>query len=454
MRYLLFNPAVFLLLLWGFILGGFYLGPFDLSPQPAFKTLSFVFVCLSLFVLSSLASYSLVRTLPQNRHREIGVPRAPVLPIGSALSGLAVTSIIGVALIFVERTSSTGFSGLEELTELRNLRAADIASAAELSRGWATYLGWLLYPGIYLVCVLGFLYYETLDRGAKVLLLLSGLCPFVLAVLYGGRSPILTLLLLLASSSVVRRLIGKPLWPRSAALKLFGVAALVMFTIYANLIWFERLQLSSGTVDLFLAHAASEWGIAPSEALWNLLAGSDQQDAIVPILGSYFYLFQGPAILEKILSSESLPILFGGQHIDIVAAAFLLFEPTRELLTEGYATLLNAGVYGYFTTAWGSLLLDLSVLMFPFVALWGWVSGTTFGWLRVRGRCDDVLLYVFLLYAMFISPISAPFGLANSFSIFLYFLGFVVWVRTRACRNLRRVATSVMNFGSTEPSGG
>lgn len=434
MRRVIFAPFVLLPLVWMVVLGGFYLGPFSISPLPRFNTLLFLFICITIFVTASLVSYYWTREF--DRYEEAIPSRrekwATRLPVNVVLTYLSFTSLAGLLFIVFERTVSTDLVGLAGFTELRYLRAEELATGTERERGWLTYFGWLLYPGLYLVCVVGFLCYDELSRRTKLLLLLNMLGPFVLAVLYGGRSPILALFLLLLSACVVRIAVGKSALPRSAMFKLLGVTALVVFVVYTNLIWFERLELTSQTVEMFLSHVATIWGIEPGASLVDLLVGLDQLDFLVPLLGLYFYLFQGPATLEKILSTESIPILFGGQHIDIVAAAFLIFSPTREMLARGYDALLDANIYGFFTTAWGSLFIDISYLTFIFAAIWGWVSGLMYWRLKRRRQLGDAALYAFLMYTVLISPISAPFGLANSFSIFLYVLGFWLWARVRA----------------------
>jgi len=356
----------------------------------------------------------------------------------SAFLRLSVVALVGVLCIVIDRISDLGLIGLSEFAELRNERAEELAAASDLSRGPLTYLGYVLYPGIYLVCALGFLCYERLDGRAKILLILTMLCPFLLSVLYGGRSPILVLFLLFASSCVVRKLLGKSSLPSGVELKLFGGIAIVAFIVYTNLVWFVRMDLISAATDIALDHTTEAWGIVPSTQLVDLLDEWDLHDALFPITGLYFYVFHSTATVEKLFALPSIPVMLGGQHIDVFAAAFRLFEPTRQLLSDGYATLLDGQIYGFFLGAWGSLYVDMSIFMFPFIALWGWTSGATFARLRARYAFGDAVFYVFLFYSIIISPISAPFGLANSFSSFLYFLGFTLWIRHRTNNALFR----------------
>jgi hypothetical protein len=424
-------PHVFMVVLWALILGGFFLGPFTILPSPGSTTLLFLLACVATFALSSMAGYSFTaQFVRHDRKRTFGMEKSEILAT-SAFQRLSIAALVGVLCIVIDRISDSGSVGLEEFAELRYERADELATASDLSRGPLTYLGYVLYPGIYLVCALGFLCYERLDGRAKVLLVLAMLCPFLLAVLYGGRSPILVLFLLFAASCVVRKLLGKSRLPSGKEFKLLGALAIVAFVVYTNLVWFVRIDVTSSTSDMLLDHAARVWGIVPGNRLVDLLDGWDMYDALLPITGLYFYLFQSPATVEKLLAIPSVPVMFGAGHIDIFAAAFRLFEPTRQLLSDGYATLLDAAVYGYFPGAWGSLYVDMSLLIFPFTAIWGWISGTTFSRLKARRGFGDAVFYVFLFYTIIISPISGPFGLANSFSSFLYFLGFTLWIRHR-----------------------
>jgi len=327
-----------------------------------------------------------------------------------------------------------GGEGLLEFADLRYARADELLQAAELSRNWYTYAGYLLYPGIYLGAVLGYLFYEHLDLAGKSWLLADMACPFLLAVVWGGRSPILALLLLLVAAGVVRTLSYKSFLPQGAGLRFFGLTAVAVFLVYTNIVWFVRLELTGSTAQIALDHAAHIWGVQANDWLVNVAHELGMADALVAATGLYFYLFQAPSITERIFAMDQVPQLWGGHQVDIFAAAFRMFEPTREMLAEGYGKLLEANVYGFLTGAWGSLYIDLWVLAIPFVALWGLLSGATFGRARSHGRLSDTVLYVYLFYAMLITPMSGPLGLANSFSIFLYFAAFWLWSTARLQR--------------------
>jgi hypothetical protein len=419
------SPFASCTLVWAIVLLGFYLGPFSFDPEPSPRSLAALFAFIALFVFSSLFGYGSAMA-----EAIAARPSAPVyrrFDVDAIMDVLSLLAVFGTACIVVDRIRTEGLSGLAGFTELRYERAADLLAAAELSRGLLTYLGYLFYPALYLAVALGITYYEALGIRAKLLLALNMVCPFVLAVFFGGRSPILVVFLIVASSLVARRQLGLRGIPSGAGLKSLAIVGILAFFVYTNIIWFQRLGLSPSAIDILLGHAATVWGIAPGTALESRLAELGMTDALLPLLGLWFYMFQGPMIFERLIDSNSLPILFGGYHIDVVAAVFRMFGPTRAMLSDGYGRLLDADVYGYFPTAWGSLLIDFSLLSVPFVALWGWLSGRVFARLRRYGGPGDAVLYVFLFYSILISPISAPLGLANSFLIFLYFAGFKLW---------------------------
>jgi hypothetical protein len=420
------SPFFLFTALWAIIFAGFYGGPFVFHPMPSTESLIFMLVCLALFLASSIAGYVFESRRPAR------APDSPLryvrFDVDRVVLVTSMLALTGTACIVVDRLTSQGFSGLAALTELRYERAEDLLAASEISRGVLTYCGYLLYPALYLVVAIAICYYEALGSRGRLLLTLNMIGPFVLAVLFGGRSPIFVLFLIIAASCVVRRLMGMRALPAGAFLKVAGIGGVLGFVLYTNLIWFQRLELSVSTVNVLLAHAEKIWGIEPTLRFESWLGDMGRQDLMVPFLGAWFYFFQGPSIFERLIAAGDYPVLYGGYHIDIVAAGFRLFPSTRVMLADGYASLLKANVYGFFPTAWGSLLIDFSYGAFPLIALWGGVCGTTYVRLRRYGRPGDAIYYVFLFYSILISPISAPFGLANSFVTFLYFLGFKLWM--------------------------
>jgi hypothetical protein len=420
------SPFIFCTVLWAILFAGFYGGPFVFHPMPSADTLIFLLACVALFVVSSVVGYVYEG---QRLTRVAGSPiRYVRFDVDRVVLITSVFALGGTACIVVDRLALQGFLGLAGLTEIRYERAEDVLAATAISRGILTYFGYLLYPALYLVVAIGICYYEGLRSRGKLLLTANMIGPCLLAVLFGGRSPILVLFLIIVASCVVRRLLGLRAFPAGASLKVAGVVGILGFILYTNLIWFQRLELSASTVNVLLEHAEKVWGIEPSQQFESWLAGMGKQDLMVPLLGAWFYLFQGPSILERLITVREYPVLFGGHHIDIVAAGFRLFPATRTMLADGYASLLQANVYGFFPTAWGSLLIDFSFGAFPLIALWGAVCGTSYMRLRRDGRPGDAIYYVFLVYSIMISPISAPFGLANSFVIFLHFFGFKLWL--------------------------
>jgi hypothetical protein len=420
------SPFIFCTILWAVIFAGFYGGPFMFHPMPSADTLMLLLACLALFLVSSVVGYAY-----EDRRVAPAVdapPRYVRFDVERVVAVTSVLALVGTTCIVIDRLTSQGLSDLAGLTELRYERAEDLLAASEISKGVLTYCGYLLYPALYLVVAIAICYYEGLRARGKLLLTLNMIGPFVLAVLFGGRSPIFVLFLIIAASCVVRRLLGLRALPAGAFLKVAGIGGVLGFILYTNVIWFARLELSVSTVNVLLAHAERIWGIEPSHRFESWLAGMGKQDLMVPLLGAWFYFFQGPSIFERLTSAGGYPVLFGGYHIDIVAAGFRLFPETRTMLADGYASLLKSNVYGFFPTAWGSLLIDFSFGAFPLIALWGAVCGTTYARLRRYGRPGDAIYYVFLFYSIMIGPISAPFGLANSFVTFLYFLGFKLWL--------------------------
>ena len=143
------------------------------------------------------------------------------------------------------------------------------------------------------------------------------------------------------------------------------------------------------------------------------------------VLGPVFYLTQSLSVTEKILlAPDKIPVLFGGYHVDLIAAALRHIPDGARMLKENYDTLLHANIYGYFTGAWGALFIDYGYFSLLAALVWGGVAG--YSWARFKQHPDLITatFYVFWSYSILISFASPPFGFSNSLMVFAWFVVF------------------------------
>ena len=149
------------------------------------------------------------------------------------------------------------------------------------------------------------------------------------------------------------------------------------------------------------------------------------------IMSTIFYFTQSLSVIERILAMSESPVLLGGYHIDIAAAAMRAFPASADFLSEGYSDLLDANVYGFFTSAWGALFIDFGLFGAAFGAmLWGWLAGRSFREARSDADGRATVMYVFWMYSILISLVSPPLGVANSAMTLFWFVVYC-WIGDR-----------------------
>jgi len=77
--------------------------------------------------------------------------------------------------------------------------------------------------------------------------------------------------------------------------------------------------------------------------------------------------------------------------------------------------LKEGGIYGFFPTVWGGAFIDFGVIgALIYILLWGFAGGWGYAGARRSPQVVPMLLLVFILASIFLSPIQGPFGVANS----------------------------------------
>ena len=246
---------------------------------------------------------------------------------------------------------------------------------------------------------------------------------FLSNVASGGRSAIFVSAIFIVLSFYIRRKLDLSAIPQSNLLRASSLAFVLIMIFYTNYIWYVRSELTNTGFEEFLSHAETVWGVTPTSALVNFADWLGRPELVKDLLSTIFYFTQCLSVGEKVLSMPSTPLLLGSYQIDLISVLFRLTPYLSEIMRNGYNDLNDFGVYGFFSGAWFSLLIDFGFFgALLFTAVWGWLSGVAFRYARHSRHLE---LYAFSLYAILISFVSPPLGFANSavtfFWFFLYF---------------------------------
>ncbi len=417
------HPAWVMLLFWCFIFQIYIFGPITLTPEISFLGFFFIVAHIALFATSSTL-------IPTSAYKQLPGQKTPTnfKLRQDAQNIICMFLLIGIAgglLSILSKLNVLEGFNLQSIAKLRTLRAQSLLHGGEAQSGVASILAFLTYPAGFVGLVAGILHYETTGRFTRLALYLYVFIIFFVAIVAGGRSPILLLLLFLAIACYTRTILGRSCIPKSRPLRIGAILLLVVFIVYSSIVWTVRSTESGQNNTQFFKHAANVWGAKPKPYLLEASTRLNTPSLTKNVLSSVFYLTQSLSVTERILTNpEDIPTLFGAYHVDLFAAGLRDLPEGGEFLEDKYRVLLDANVYGYFTGAWGALFIDFGYFSFFVAALWGALAGLSWRNLKNRPSLHAAVMYVFWIYSIFISFVSPPFGFSNSFMVFIWFFLF------------------------------
>ena len=414
------HPAWVMGLFWSFILLMYFLGPVSLTPSLTFAGALFQLTHIVLFITGSLIAYFLLCQNP------CPIDHSGEESHANALIGLILfIGVSGCVLSLYNNWIVIQSIHLSSAAAYRTMKAQSLLHGGEMQSGLLSIIAFLIYPAGFVGLVAGLLRYERLSPVTRLLLFLFVATMFSAAILSGGRSPILLLLLFMIISCYARIRLGMPWMPKSLILRLGAALLLVAFVGYSSIIWTVRAAESERNTTQSLQHAANVWGATPKDYLLATSQWLNTPGFTMSVLGPVFYLTQSISVTEKILQTPAdIPVLYGSYHVDLIAAALRHIPDGARMLKENYDMLLHANIYGYFTGAWGALFIDYGYFSLLATLVWGFMAG--YSWARFKHNPQLItgVFYVFWTYSIFISFASPPFGFSNSLMVFAWFCVF------------------------------
>jgi hypothetical protein len=419
------HPAVAMAGFWLLLYACYYVAPIVQTPSPSFEGIVFNAAFIVVYAIGCWAGSAKLGAAMDARTR---LSRETEKDGGDLVAVLALIGCAGALISILDKASGVSLAGLIDAATLRNERAQLLLEAEANPGGVLSAVAFLLYPAGYAAVYMALLSFERLPRPHANLALAFVPLAFFHTVAAGGRSGILVLLILIAIAAYVRRYRGQSAFPNAAAVKWLSRILVVAFMLYSAAVWFVRSEVSEMDVDTFLEHAEQRWGVAPSPWLESVASPA----MIQTVMSTVFYVTQSLSVTERFLSMQSVPMLLGGYHVDVVAAAMRSHNEAREFLANGYAELLEANVYGFFTGAWAALCIDFGVAgALGFTLVWGLLAGHAYKAMKISRTDSRAAMYGFSLYATAISFVSPPFGFANSATTFFWFLTFALALQHR-----------------------
>ena len=347
----------------------------------------------------------------------------------------AITGLAGAAFIVIDKLFLSGQDWSIGITALRDRRFVEVVEGVPIKRSPLVYIGYLTISFSCVSMCLFLLKGERVGRLAGWLAQASILAMAIYAVLYGGRMPILLLILLAAGCAMVRKLThqtmlpsGWYLWPKAASVML-------AFFAYTNLVWALRRDMNRVVdFDSFVRVAGKKWELAISPWLDHAVrSGKIGAGTVMDFVSTAMYLTHSPTTVQRIVeNSSSLSTYFGLYQIGVLSPLFDVFAPGLKLPETMRGELASTGIFGWFPNAWGAWLLDCGYSFgLLAVIVWGLLSGAAYAAVLRGGSVAAQLMLVFAYMTILVSPLNAPFGMANSFLIFCSFAVVAVWLSWR-----------------------
>mgnify|MGYP002393355069 CR=1 FL=1 len=399
--------------------------PIQYLNHAGYQAWTFIALGVVLFSFGSLYSQRVMR---------FSEPRAASpANINSIIAVCAILGFVGMGSLLIDKFVLSDIDWSAGIRAVRDRNAERLLSG-ESSQPHSIFI-YVSYATLSFCCVAFSLFLlegERISRAAGFLGILSTLPQVSYAIIYGGRTPILILLVIVASTALIRRLQGRTIFPRGWFIAPTIVASLFAFVIYTNAIFSssrtgERLSGFNG----FIEYTLQKWSVRPHAWLIGAVNNGliDPQTAMNGISVG-MYLTHGPTTVEKLINHrDGLSAYAGLYQVGVLSPLADTFFPSLGIPAKMRKELVSAGAYGWYPTAWGAWLMDAGFLLaIPCILLWGLLSGLAYQFAR-SGGLPGALMLVFAYVTIFLSPIQGPFGVANSFLIFCAFSVVAAYLR-------------------------
>ncbi|WP_354069442.1 hypothetical protein [Bradyrhizobium sp. LB5.2] len=172
----------------------------------------------------------------------------------------------------------------------------------------------------------------------------------------------------------------------------------------------------ASSTDAVLA-MLERWGVKPRRYVTSAIESSHMSThGAVTGLGTYFYLTHGVRTVDMVWKArhEFTP-QWGVYEIGVLSPLLRIFFPESDQLAIMEAEQRAAWIYGFYPSAWAAAFIDFGLVgAIIYVAIWGGVAGWSAAGSRHSGLMTPLLLLVFVLASVLLSPVQGPLGMANS----------------------------------------
>lgn len=412
------TPSTLMVATWGMAVAAYLLGPIAYFDRPRPSTWLFIAASLFTFVAASEIGY---RVRPRK-------PCAPAAPretrwtVDEVIRAAACVGLLGTVALSVDKLILSGLDYSQGVTAVRTERAEAVmaGTALELRRSPLLYIGFLTF-GLSVPAYLLYLLRPNRVRPSTLRLAHAGLLsPVAFSLIYGGRSPMGLLLLMVVGAAVVRHLQGRPALPRDALPRLLLALFAVVMAVYSSYIFTERRR---GTplvgYDELEQHFENAYAAVPSPTIGQLVREGADEQLVMNALMTIYYVTHELPMLDRTLSYPGPLGPYHGQYqFYLVTALLARVIPEWSVDQRMTDELRDADLYGWFSTAWGGMYMDFGTAGAMAATFFcGWLSGCVYGRGRRTGDVRWQLFMCFVVAGILVSPALSVFTISISLPI-------------------------------------
>lgn len=175
------------------------------------------------------------------------------------------------------------------------------------------------------------------------------------------------------------------------------------------------------STEALLTVMRESWNVQPRAYFLSAIeSGRLSSRASITFLSTYFYLTHGIRVAHSTWHArEKFSPQWGVYQVGILSPILRVFRPDDQGVADMEAQLKDAGIYGFFPTVWAAAYIDFGIVGgIIYILIWGFVGGWSSAGARRSALVTPLLLLVFILASIVLSPVQGPFGVANSVLVF------------------------------------
>lgn len=467
------SPAILMTVVWAATLLLVANGPIIYPGQPSAPVLTVVVFGLAIFLLCHWAGKLAFDRWFEQRAKSSHIS---IQVLNKTVMAASLLGITGIALLAFDRTVLSGVNNSTYSELLRC--APHLVDTVMIRRTPLLYVGYATFSFGFVSVMLFLLHGEEIRGWAAALAQLSIVSPIGYAILYSGRMPILFVLVLVAMSMLVRVARGRTLLPHGHYLVLKTTILVGLFAVYSSAIWSSRqsfcVQMSPLITELQKQKDDRLRNLGDERTQENQTVGSKATEMITPAelnkrfaeaqaqprlaqtsrstataletvldawnvqprgyitsaietgrlsprgamigIATYFYLTHGVRTVDYVWSArDKFKPHWGVYEIGVLSPLLRIFFPESDRIADMEAEQRAAFIYGFFPSAWAAAFIDFGLVgAIVYVMIWGGLAGWSAAGSRHSRLMTPLLLLVFMLSTVLLSPIQGPLGMANS----------------------------------------